>query len=169
MKEVTVTVNSDNFRAINPVTSNEKCGLGRDIHGPGSFGTPPASLDFPTAAHLKNDENKLHVYVADLETAVDEVNPNAGPTRHLQTAPYRPPGRTAFHSKQTEVFHCPAARWGRYVHLRTHADGHHHLVCEVEITVKYKRFATHSTGNSVPVHEFHVKVYPDQWTAHPTA
>ena len=95
------------------------------------------------------------------------MDPNAGPIRFLQTAPYRPPGRTAFHAKQSEVFHCPSERIGRYVHIRTHADGHHHLVCEVEVIIKYRVSNTHHIAPQVKVTS--LKIFPHEWKSLPAA
>ena len=123
------------------MTDSNRCGPNYDIYGPGSFG---AALHADASLNPPNGGTKQQqTYISDLETPEKEVNPNDGPTRFLSesvtaTQPYHPPGRTAFHAPQTRVFHCPPMRRGRYIHIRTHSNGHHQLVCEVELTIKFK-------------------------------
>jgi len=200
LTQVSVAVDSSVLGGVASLANNNTCGGLTDIYGPGSFG---AALHDDPALNPPNGGTKdQQTYVRDLETPEKEVNPNDGPTRFLHqsvtaTQPYHPPGRTPFHAPQTHVFHCPPKRRGRYIHIRSHSNGHHQLVCEVELTIKFKTAGREGhmvareqvpqsgvgagqtdssqpvsddqelTQRQHPVQQMVVKVFPSQWR--PTA
>lgn len=117
LRNVRVSINSEYYRVPLPVGAGDQCGQIRNISG-------------PSAIPVKQDE-RFPPYQQQIDPHPG-TDPNSGPIRTLLpqllsentgTSPH-----TMRHTQQTEVFYCHEKQ-GRYVHIRTHADGHHHMIC----------------------------------------
>jgi len=135
------------YRVDLPENIGDQCSQIRNISG-------------PSAIPVQQDE-RFPPYGAIIDPNPTEVDPNAGPIRTLlpqllsENTGEQPD--TMRHKQQTEVFYCHR-KPARYVHIRTHADGNHHTICEVQLHINF-----FSPGRGEHQQSLSIKVFPDDW------
>jgi len=145
LRNVRVSVNSEYYRTPLPTHAGAQCGQLRNISG-------------PTAIPVKQDE-RFPPYQQQIDPHPG-VDPNSGPIRTLLPSLLSEntgvPPDTMRHKQQTEVFYCNELQ-GRYVHIRTHADGNSHMVCEVQLHINF--FAEEGFEQRA----VDIKIFPGDW------